>query len=79
MEEYPRYLIFGTLENQQFEQDGWECGWFSTPTFFQQIKRKLCKHDFTLWCTNQGIRDVTPMKIRDCKKCGEREEVIIKS
>lgn len=74
MDEYPRHLIFGTLEHARFEREGWECGWFATPSFLERVKRVLCYHDFTLWCTNKGVKDVSPTRIRQCKKCGKREE-----
>lgn len=75
MSEYPRYLIFGTLENEQFESDAWKWGWFSQPTIFELTKQKLCKHNFTLWCTNKGIKDVHEMQIRFCKKCSKQESI----
>lgn len=74
MEDYPRHLIFGTLEHARFEQEGWVCGWFATPSLLERVKRAVCRHDYTLWCTNQGVRDVFPTQIRHCKKCGKQEE-----
>ena len=74
MDSYPRHLIFGTLEHARFEQDGWQWGWFSTPSFLERVRCRVCRHDFTLWCTNKGVTDVIPMKIRICKKCGKQEE-----
>lgn len=75
MEDYPRHLIFGTMEHTRFEQDGWKYGWFVTPSLLKIVKQKLCYHNYTLWCTNQGVKDVFPTQIRCCKKCGKRQQV----
>lgn len=71
--EYPRYLILGALEHEQFITDSYYCGWVASPSIIQTVKQKICRHEFSLWCTNQGVPDVKPTQVRYCKKCGKEE------
>lgn len=75
MSEYTRYLILGTIERERYLNDAYRYGWISQPSLLDVLKQKLCRHDFTLWCTNQGVEDVRSAKCRQCKKCGYYEEV----
>ena len=74
MSDYPRHLIRGTLEHEQYINDSYKYGWISRTNTLELLKQKLCKHHFSLWCTNQGIQDTRTIKYRMCFKCGLQEE-----
>lgn len=73
MSDYPRHLILGTLEHEQFISDAYRYGWISRPTLLESFKQKICRHDFSLWCINKGVQDVRILKCRHCNKCGYDE------
>lgn len=72
--DYPRHLIRGTVEYERYISDGFYCGWFVSPPLLDIFKRKICRHEFTLWCTNLGVENTRLVEYRYCNKCG-REEV----
>lgn len=72
-EEYPRYLILGTIEHERYMQDAYYCGWVTPTPILTTLKQKMCRHEFTLWCTNVGVKDARLTSYRKCMKCGKEE------
>ena len=74
MNEDYRYMIKGTLEFEQYLDNAYYCGWIAEPSMWTLLKRHTCRHDFTLWCTNQGVPDCRRIRYRFCNKCGLEQE-----
>ncbi len=72
-ENYPRHLILGTVEHEQYLTDAYYSGWIAPPSIIQTVKQKLCRHKFSLWCTNYGVQDAVLVNQRICAKCGKEE------
>lgn len=73
MEEYPRYLILGTIEHEQYLTHSYYCGWVAHKSIIKTVKQMLCRHKFSLWCTNCGVQDALLINQRLCIKCGKEE------
>ena len=74
MNEDYRYMIKGTLEFEQCLDEAYYCGWIAEPSMWTLLKRHICRHDFGLWCTNQGVPDCRQIRYRFCNKCGLEQE-----
>ena len=70
MNEDSRHMVKGTLEYERYLDNAYYCGWIVSPSIWTLLKRHICRHDFTLWCTNQGVSDCMQIRYRFCNKCG---------
>ena len=75
MNEDYRHMVKGTLEYEHYLDEAYYCGWIVTPSMWTLLKRHTCRHDFNLWCTNQGVPDCRQIRYRFCNKCGLEQEI----